>query len=57
MTLNMTEPPDVDGYGIENITRTDDFIDEVSGLEFKFIANRIEDINPITPDGNSGYLY
>lgn len=57
MHLNMTEPPDVDGFGTENITRTDDFIDEASGLEFKFIANGIEDVSPLTPDGNSGYLY
>jgi hypothetical protein len=53
----MTDPPDVDGFGTENITRADDFIDHDSGLEFKFQATHKDDAVPISQDGHSGYLF
>jgi len=40
LTLNMTDPPNVEGFGEPNITKTDDFIDEDSGLEFKFLVTQ-----------------
>ena len=53
----MTDPPNVEGIGEPNITKTDDFIDEDSGLEFKFFVTRREDPQPLTPDGQSGYFF
>lgn len=43
ISLNMTDPPNVEGIGEPNITKTDDFIDEDSGLEFKFFVTHKDD--------------